>query len=246
MKTAVTAVLTSGLIVLSSAATADTIGASATVSYWRGTDRGTVQKGGNDIDIRNDLGFKDDNFTAMSFSLEHPVPLLPDFKFQYFRMDQVGHGTIPSGSSYDGLSGNVDTNLDLSHYDVTLYYQLLDNWVHLDLGLTGKVFRGKLDVRQSNNSGQTSHTDINKVIPMVYAATRFELPTTGLSVGAEGSGIAYSGNHAYDVSAFVDYRIVVLDLQAGYRQLAFNVDNVSGINADVRIGGPYVKLGVAF
>lgn len=245
MKSGVLALIASGMLVMSSAAAADTFGASASATYWRGEDSGTVQKGGNSIDIKNDLGFRNDNFTAISFSFQHPVPVLPDFKFQYFRIDQVGHGTIPAGSSYDGLSGNVDTNLDLSHYDVTLYYQLLDNWVHLDLGLTGKFFRGKLDVRQSNGGGE-SYTHINEALPMLYGAARFELPTTGLSVGAEGNGIAYSGNHAYDVSAYVDYRVVVLDVQAGYRQLAFNVDNVSGINADVKIAGPYVKLGVAF
>jgi len=245
MKTRSLALIASGLLVMSSAAAADTFGASASATYWRGENSGTVQKGGNSIDVNNDLGFTNDNFTAMSFSFEHPVPVLPDFKFQYFRIDQVGHGTIPTGSSYDGLSGNVDTNLDLSHYDVTLYYKLLDNWVHLDVGLTGKFFRGKLDVRQSNGGGE-SNTEINQAFPMVYGAARFEFPTTGLSVGMEGNGVSYSGNHAYDVSAYLDYRVVVLDLQAGYRALGFNVNDVSGINADVKIAGPYVKLGVAF
>lgn len=245
MKTGILAtILASGLMLVSTASSAAPFGASASVSYWRGYDSGTVAKGGGNLDIKDNLGFNNDNFTAMTLSLRHPIPLLPDVKFQYFRIDQVGRGTIPSTKQYDGISGNVDTNLDLSHYDVTLFYPVLDNWVHLDVGLTGKVFRGKLNVR--NDKGQVSNTEINKALPMLYGSARFEIPGTGLSVGAEGNFVAYNGNSAYDASAYLDYRIVVLELQAGYRQLYFNVSDVSGINADVKIDGPFAKVGVAF
>lgn len=245
MKTGVWAtILASGLLLVSAASSAAPFGASASVTYWRGHDSGTVAKGGGDLDINDNLGFNNDNFTAMTLSLRQPLPLVPDFKFQYFRIDQVGHGTIPANKQYDGISGNVNTDLDLSHYDVTLFYPVLDNWVHLDVGLTGKIFRGKLDVR--NDKGQASNTEINKALPMLYGSARFEIPTTGLSVGAEGNLVAYNGNSAYDVSAYLDYRIVVLDLRAGYRKLSFNVSDVSGINADVSISGPFATVGVAF
>lgn len=236
----------SGMLMLGvTQAQADTFGASASVAYWRADHSGTVQNGGGDIGIDNDLGFHKSSFAVMSFSFEHPVPFLPDFKFQYYKMDQVANGTVPTGKTYDGFNGKVHTDLDLSNYDLTLFYQPLDNWVHLDLGLTGKVFNGHINVSEANGP-QHSDTSINTVVPMLYAATRFDLPATGLSVGAEGNGVAYSGKHLYDVSAYVNYRVVVLNVQAGYRQTAIKVDDIDGIGVDAKIHGPYVQLGVAF
>lgn len=226
-------------------AQAETFGASASVAYWQATHSGTVKNGADNVSIDNDLGFHDSSFAVMSFSFQHPVPFLPDFKFQYYKMDQVANGSIPLNKTYDGFNGDVHTNLDLSNYDLTLYYQLLDNWVHLDLGLTGKVFSGHINVRQANGT-QQSNTSINTAVPMLYAAARFDLPATGLSVGAEGNGIAYSGKHLYDASAYVNYRLVVFNLQAGYRQMAMKVDDIDGIGVDVKLHGPYVQVGVAF
>lgn len=224
---------------------ADVLGGSAHVTYWGSASEGSIRSGGNAIDIERDLGFDDEEFLVVSAALEHPVPFLPNIRLAYFSMDQVGTGTVAATFNRQVFTGQVRTNLDLSNLDVTLYYELLDNWVNLDLGVTGKVFDGNLDIRETRIGGARSTTDINAVLPMLYGEARFDLPFSGLSAGAQANAISYSGNTAYDASVYLGYRLVVLDIMAGYRQMHVDVEDIDDVDVNLDMSGPFLTLGVA-
>ncbi len=238
------AVLAASLISVTSSA--DILGASAAFTYWAPDSSGDIQSGGDKIDIDKNLGLGGEEFMIFTAALEHPVPLLPNVRFQYFDMDQVAHGSL-NNVNFNGqnFNGNVQTSLDLSHYDFTLYYEILDNWVNLDLGVTAKVFDGLLLMRDQT-SGNTSRTDIDEIIPMLYGSAVFDFPITSLSAGVEGSAISLGGDTVYDMVAKLRFRAGLLGLEAGYRAIGVEVDDISNIDVDTQIDGPYVSAMLVF
>jgi len=230
----------------SSALTADVLGLSASLSYWKPDNSGHIQSGGDKIDVDNDLGLGDEEVVIFTGAFEHPVPLIPNARLQYFDMDQVAHGSV-SNVNFDGqdFDGRIQTSLDLTHYDFTLYYEILDNWVNLDLGVTAKVFDGRLVLRDQD-TGARSDTDIDNIIPMLYGSASFEFPITSLSAGVEGSAISLDGDTAYDLVARLRYQFGFFGAEAGYRAIGVEVDDMSGIDVDTELKGPYLSALLLF
>lgn len=231
----------SSLILATPFAQADIVGLGASVSYWDSDLSGNVANGNNAVDVDDELRLKDDGNANASIYLEHPVPLLPNVRLAYTLVQQSGNGAL--GGQYDEVdAGDVRSELDLEQLDLTLYYEILDNWVNLDLGLTVRDFSGELLVQ---NATQSSVTKADAVLPLGYVAARFDLPLTGVSVGAEGNFIAFDGDSMRDFNVYGQYSISLLQLRAGYRQIAVDYEDGSDV-FDVKIDGPFISAGVTF
>ena len=242
-------VLAASLISMSTYA--DVLGASASVTYWSPDTSGTIKSGGGEIDIDKDLRLKRDDSMIFTAVLEHPVPIVPNVRFQFTDMDQVAYGSV-NNVNFNGqnFNGRTQTSLDLTNYDFTLYYEVLDNWVNLDLGLNAKIYDGSLILREQDpdpvdGSYSTSRTDIDDIIPMLYGNAVFELPITSLSVGVEGSAISIGSDSAYDVLAKIRYRLSFFGIEAGYRAMGVN-GKVSSIDVDATSEGPYLSALLIF
>lgn len=234
--------------IISVSASADVLGMSASLAYWSPDTSGTIQSGGGKIDVDKDLGLSRDDSVIFTAIFEHPVPIIPNFRFQYSDMDQVTYGSVNNvdfnGQNFDG---EVQTSLDLTNYDFTLYYEVLDNWVNLDLGLTAKVFDGVLLLREQNANPVAgySKTDIDDIIPMLYGSAIFDLPITSLSIGAEGSAVSIGSDSAYDLVAMIRFRASFFGVEAGYRAMGLN-GKVNSIDVDARSDGPYLSALLMF
>jgi outer membrane protein len=221
-------------------AQADVLGVGATVGYWHSDLSGHAAHKNDSVDLDDELNLDNDSNTNASIYIEHPVPVLPNVRLNYTLVKQSGRGNL--GSAYDTVSaGNVRSDLDLEQLDLTLYYELLDNWVNLDLGLTARDLSGELVVRGSNES----KTTVDAVIPMGYLSARFDLPLTGVSAGAEGNFISYSGDSVRDFNIYGQYTVSVLQLRAGYRQMAIDYEDGDD-QLDLKIDGPFISAGVTF
>ena len=80
---------------------------------------------------------------------------------------------------------------------------------------------------------------------MGYLAARFDLPFTGVSVGVEGNVISYSGDSLHDVNAYGQYEFALLQVRAGYRQMAIDYEDDDD-KLDVELSGPFASIGVNF
>ncbi|TNE79867.1 MAG: TIGR04219 family outer membrane beta-barrel protein, partial [Gammaproteobacteria bacterium] len=146
------------------------------------------------------------------------------------------------GVSFGGA--DVQSDLDLEQLDLTLYYEVLDNWVNLDLGLTARDLDAELVVQEVNGT-LTNKTTIDGVVPMAYIAARFDLPLTGVSVGGEGNVISFDGDSLHDFNVYGQYEISLLQLRLGYRQMSVDYDDGDD-QLDIEIDGPFVSAGLAF
>lgn len=189
-----------------------------------------------------DLGIGDNNNNFYYIALEHPIPIFPNIKVQQNDISSkqssliennfsIGDTNFPSGSS-------ITSDFDLSYTDATLYYELLDNWLALDLGVTLRQYSGYLEAKSASSSEKT---DIDIPAPLAYGRVQFDLPLTGFFAGIEGNYIRYDGNDLADYSAKIGYSFdsaLDLGIEAGYRTLMLNIDD-EDVHTNVDIKGPY-------
>lgn len=228
---------------LSATASADIVGVSAGVYGWNPDFSGSVTTAGSSVDLEKDLKLGSEWATQGYVALEHPIPVLPNIKLQFTELSQDATGNI--ATSFDNVSGAVDVDLDLTHSDIILYYEVLDNILSLDVGVNVKLFDGHLNISERNGAN-SSKTDIDEILPLLYVAPSVSLPLTGLSLGAEISGVTYSGNRLTDITARLRYEVAVFGIEAGWRQINLKIDDVGDLDTDIRFGGPFVSLMVDF
>lgn len=233
----------SALLMSSTAVTADVLGVGATFGYWDSELTGDAGNGNDVVDVENDLDLSSDSSANLEAYFEHPVPILPNVRLNYTRIEQSGNGEI--STQFDQLTGDVESDLELTQFDATLYYELLDNWVNLDAGLTVRSLDGELTVREKVLNGEVSRTEISGAVPLAYVAARFDLPFTGVSVGGQANAISYGGDSISDFNAYGQYDMSVVRLRAGYRQIAIDYED-SDDRLDIKLGGPFLSAGLTF
>jgi outer membrane protein len=231
-------------MVLAAGAQADVLGFRLGAYQWQQDYDGDVQSGGEKIDLQNDLGFDDDDGTVLYLALEHPLPLVPNLLLQRTEISSKNTASLQRSFTFDGVTYNpsetVTTDLDLSHTDATFYYEFLDNVVSLDAGLTVRVFDEGVKLRGSSSG--SSKVDIDGVLPMLYLAGRFDLPLSGLYIGAEANGIAYSDTSLIDTRVNIGYETAIgLGLELGYRAFDLDYDDDDD-KANVTVDGAYGSL----
>jgi outer membrane protein len=140
------------------------------------------------------------------------------------------------------VSDDVSAEADLTHTDATFYYEVLDNWVSLDLGFSVRLFDGFVEIQ---SAAESAREDLDEPIPMLYAKFRFDLPLTGLSVDAEANGIGYSGNTLIDASLRLAYESGIgLGVEAGYRSMRLELDE--DIEGDIDLSGLFAGINFHF
>ena len=213
---------------------------------WQADYDGSVQSGSDSVYLNDGLGFDDDTADVIYAVIEHPIPVLPNLKMQYTRIDTTANGQTPAGFEFNDAvfpAGTpVQSDLDLTHADATFYYQLLDNVVNLDLGLTVRYIDGSVDIR---SVGESAHEDLEVVLPLLYAAGRVDLPL-GFYVGADINGLKAGGN------GLLDYRVnagwvspILLGVEVGMRRFDIDYDDDDD-KADLSLDGVYGSITFQF
>jgi outer membrane protein len=221
---------------------ADIVGATAGAYIWKQSWDGDVKAGSQSVSMSDDLNY--DNETGKSFyvALEHPVPLLPNIRLQRSDLEITETGTLSKAFRFDGNNYNegdtVNSTTDLTHTDATLYYEILDNWVNIDVGLTVRMFDGEVSIREGNDEGSI---EIDAPVPMAYVNARLELPLTGFYASGLGNVIAFGDNKITDMTLAVGYELGILGLEIGYRNFDVQLED-DNEEANVTVDGYFIGL----
>ncbi len=230
---------------LAASSTADTLSISIGANVWQQALSGGVQDGSSLIDVEDDLGMDDETNNVFYATFEHPIPLLPNLKLQHTEISQSANNTLLNNIDFDGIDydGNIQSDIDLSHTDATFYYEVLDNWISLDLGLTVRLFDGEVSISSSVDS---SSEDLEGPLPLLYGKIQFDLPLTGLSASITVNGISYDGDSLIDAAVSIAYQLKMgLGIEAGYRQLSVDIED-DDLQADIDLGGAFAGLTFKF
>jgi outer membrane protein len=241
------------LLLLHSSVMADALGIRAGANYWKydisGTARYKTSKSDNNIDLSRDLGYDNGSAGVYYLVLEHPAPLLPNVRLNYTNIDEDANGhmskTVVYGDTVFLANEAVHSQVKLKQYDITLYYELLDNVVSLDLGLDGRYIDSK--ARISGELSGTQDSSVSGWVPLAYVGAGFDLPLTGLGISADGSFAKFQGSSFYDYSINITYTTPWhVGMDAGYRKLKLNLDDFDNSYADIEFDGPYAGLYLQF
>jgi len=227
---------------------ADFIGGEVDLGYYSHSPSGTLQYQGDSVDLENDLKWDTEQDIFFKAYFEHPVPIIPNIKVGYTEFSHSGEGNINRSFTFGGStfmsSSYINSDFDLKMYDITLYYELLDNWLNLDAGVNVKYIDGEVSVKgESNGVPINESTDFQVPIPMLYAKARIDVPTTDLSFQAEGNYISYDDNLLYDMEVGARYTFALgVGMELGYRFFKIKIDDVDDFSMDTDFNGPYGKL----
>jgi outer membrane protein len=220
---------------------ADTIfGIYAGAGTWQSVYTGKIGKPSTSAD---DLGMDDNNNNFYYIAIEHPIIFFPNIKLQQNNITSSQSSMIDNNFSIGNIgypSGTtVATDFDLSYTDAALYYELLDNWITLDIGVTLRKYSGHL---QAESTTMMDKTNIDISVPLAYGRVQFDLPLTGFFAGFEGNYISFDGNDLADYNAKIGYLFdsaLDLGIEAGYRAVNMNIDD-GDVHTNLDIKGPYV------
>jgi len=189
------------------------LGLDAGVYVWQAETTGTAG-------TQNTAGLEADNNVAY-FAFEHPIPFIPNVKMQTTDM------AVGTGASL----------VDLTHTDSILYYEILDNFVSVDVGIAQRDFDGGYDSIAMTDS-----------VIMFYAAAEVEIPVTGLSAGMEVSkDIGADDNEINDVKIRVRYKILGgLGVELGQRTVTMNLKEAPQNTTDLEFDGTYLAVTYTF
>ncbi len=242
------------------AAHADFLGFSAGAGYFAGEVGGTL--GQDEISVEEQLGFSDSESGFQAYiAFEHPVPVLPNIKVATLSYDNRAQGMLDDDFQFGGVvipgGANTNTLLDYQHNDITLYYELWDTGFDLDLGVTARQIDTTASVAYLDQeglsilTGETRET-LDEWVPLIYGATRIDLPLTGLYVAGEIQGIGYDGSSYLDYQAKLGWAfpfpVLEIGVEAGYRSVAFDIDeaHAGDLTSDIDISGWFINGAIKF
>jgi outer membrane protein len=207
-----------------------------------GSITSTVGGVGTSADLKNDLKLAKKSEGYTYFQLEHPVPLVPNFKYMKTALTSAGSGSATTQFQFNGTTyttaANLTTKLQLDQTDYILYYELLDNVVSLDLGLNAKMIDGSAYVTDGTTP-QTSN--FKATVPMLYAAAEIAF-TDNFSLGMDISSISVGKNTISDITTKVSYTTdFMLGIEAGVRTQDIKVD-VDSVKTSMKFSGAFVGV----
>lgn len=237
------------LLSLPAISTADVLSIAIGGGVWKEDPSGYFrnQSAGDtiDVDVKDDLFWKEENQGYWFATLEHPVPILPNVRILSTSLDHSGSGT--ASFDLDGVTfgGTVSSSGSFDQTDITAYWEVLDNVVSLDLGLTAKLIDFSYSVASTAPVAQTSGS-LSGTIPMVYGLVGVS-PIPGLYLGVEGNFIGYDGNDLTDLTAKVSYTTdFFLGVEGGYRSQSYKLDDFDGYTGKLEFEGPFLGAYLKF
>lgn len=237
------------LALITPVAQADFIGLKVGGGIWDHDVSGSVRHTDvNNVDLKNDLKLGDEQDSYAFIVIEHPVPLIPNVKVSKTGLSTAGNGTVTTVFNYGGISytggASINSALVLDHQDVTLYYEILDNVVSIDVGVSAKILDGKVSITES---GVTNSTPLTGTIPMLYGAAMVELPGTGFAFGMELSMLGIGDSEITDTTAKLVYRMTdFLGIEAGVRSMTIKLDALDAVYANMEFSGAFANVFLHF
>jgi len=248
-----------GLMFAAVSAQADVIGLHAGASMWTPDISGGFQSEGSaasDIDVERDLGFSDTSANSFYVAIEHPVPLLPNFRLERTSLSESSSETLSRSISFEGqtytASSKVNSKFDLSHTDYTGYYEILDGlgWLSADVGLTIRQFDGDITIKDTSGSADES-VSLDVPVPLLYGKGQFDIPMAPfpLAVGGVINYLSVGGATISDRRFYVAASAplpIEIGGELGYRSFGMELDDVDDLDADLTASGWYASATLHF
>lgn len=223
---------------------ADFVGINIGAAHWSPALSGSFnsKNGGSLIDPDSDLGINDKPQTSLVLTVEHPIPVLPNIRYQGVSLGSSGTSTLDNNLNFNGKTFNsgsqLRSNFNLSHDDIVLYYQLLNNWINLDMGVDLKRFDGEVEL----SGDDTTRIEIEETIPMLYLSARYDFPLSGFYIGADINNLGLGSSTAEDSTVKLGFESRTgLGIEGGIKTFSLELDDGSELDTDIKYDGIFLN-----
>jgi len=211
---------------------------------------------GSEADLEDTFGWSSETDFMFKAYIEHPLPFVPNVKLGVTKLSQEGTGrtSLFTWGNLVDFSGDLESTLDMGMTDLTAYYEVLDNTVELDIGLTLRYLYGDIvltpgasvstPLSTASASLPSESVSFSALIPLLYAKARFEIPVTGVALQLEANALSYDETTFYDYELGVRYTFDFgLGLEGGYKALHLDSTTLEeGLVMDLDSNGFYASL----
>ena len=247
MSTTRTVIASSAFLMLTiGSADAEFIGLNIESNYDRSSFSNSPATSSSSIDLVDDLGVDGAEQSSMLLILEHPITALPNIRYQGYNLNSSDRSSLDPDVNFNGGAlgaGNDSTSsFDLDHDNIVLYYQLLNNWVDLDMGVDLKRFDGRV----SPAGISTGNIDVDETIPLLHLSARVPLPVNGLYLGADINAnfldIGLSESTAQDSTLMLGYKSGNgIGIEGGIKSFSLQLNDTDRINTDLEYDGLFLN-----
>lgn len=255
MRRATAAVLILGALAICPTA-AFAFEAGVRAEYWFPSLSGNAQTTTNGLpdtpfDLKDTLGIQDENLPFGEAFLGVSRFTL---RFGYTPLKYDGSSTLSRDFIFNGqtftATDTISSRLEMNLFEGQLQFDILRPSVgvasvNLGLILQGIYVDGSIQVR-SGTTGISTKEDFQLGAPLIGVAAGAGFLKDMIRVDARATGMAYSGDHLYEVDAYASFApFPFLRLQGGYKYIDLKVDE-SDVTASLTLSGPYAGLQLSF
>jgi outer membrane protein len=242
-------------LTFSGAAFSDVIGVHGKVAGWAMDYSGEFKDSSSAanplVDIERDLGFDNEFVGFAEIAFEHPVPVLPNIKLVYTGIDTNESNTLSTNITFAGqtfnASNNVVTDFKADIYDFSMYYELLDNWVQADAGLTVRYMDIELQSEANTTPTTSASESFSTPLPLLYVNAQFDLPFTDVYGNVNINGLAIDEVTTYDAQASIGWMpLTFIGAEIGYRHLEIDADDLEDYEFNITLSGPFLAVKADF
>lgn len=206
----------------------------------------------DEIDLKGDqssgspTGLNQDAENGVYAWTKISVPIFPDVGLKYQNLYSTGTNTITKQFTYgdqtETFSGEVESEFDLSYFDLSLTYGIPLPSASVDFGLNFRSLIGGFnaendDLNQSIDTAfEVGGTPI--IVPMLYLGGHFDIPVADVRLGGELKTLPIGDTNITDLElkgtwyAPLPTNILVkLGIEAGYRNYGLTIGE-STLGAD--------------
>ncbi|NPA11796.1 MAG: TIGR04219 family outer membrane beta-barrel protein [Epsilonproteobacteria bacterium] len=252
-----------------SVASADFLSVSAGAGFWRENISGSLKKdsstnyfGKHDVNPSANegaLGLEDKTQPYFWVKFIHPVPFIPNVKFQYTKYDSTGHSDYVAGNVKIGdvtintALTNVDSSMRIDSYDFTFFYELKPVVVDLEAGFGFDYWDAHTTLTGTETTTGIRKTivddDWKLILPYLYGHAE-TMQFYGFSAIGNLKWLKVGDYHHYDYSVALKYTIDIVGpvnpfIKAGYRyKEIYGKDD--GTEVELKYDGAFLEIGAKF
>ena len=242
------AILAAIIFASTTTAHADLLDLNVGLNYWNNN----MKVGGTYEGYYNSFKNEHDFKPVIWAKVEHKVPVLPNFKLRYTDLEHDAKTTITGSIKIDDKvytdQANIKIDAKLSHFDVTPYYNVLNNDIlSLGIGINLKIGDFKIEATDGITSAKI---DYKGVAPLPYACSEIKLPFD-ISLKGDVAGLAIGDYAFYDAEIALEWEMfdvadVGASVEAGYRKIYASADDVEDLDLTYKSDGFFAGISVNY
>jgi len=261
-------IILAGLVLSSGIVNADMLSISAGVGYEQQKIDGYV-KNGDTINYFNNksaesdgnpntgnLGLKDKNNPFVWLKIIHPIPILPNIKFQYTKYHSTGHTNYVAGNVkiFDDVTiptalTDADTKMDIDSYDITLFYEFNPVFADIEVGAGADIWSGNTKIYDNTNNKEIVNQDFTVILPYVYGHIE-TIHLFGFSALATVKWAKAGDNHHYDYLGAIKYTVDIPGPVNPFIKVGYRYKEAYGVDGDnttkLQYKGAFLEIGAKF